>query len=101
MNSSHHNTVMRTDTPKTVNVDANTARADSQPCMSFTLGVATWPETSFVTAMLAPVSINNVPSVIKKLGILVFITRYPLKNPIASARINANPAPAHRFRCKL
>ena len=42
--------------------------------MSLTLGVATWPETSLVTARLMPVSIKNVPSVIKKLGILVFIT---------------------------
>src|SRR6478609_8441168 len=39
--SSHHNTVMRTCTPNTENDDANTAFAESQPCMSFTLGVAT------------------------------------------------------------
>ena len=88
----------RTGTPKIVIVDANTARADSQPCISFTLGVATAPETHLVTAMFAPVNINRVPSVIKKLGILVFITMYPLKNPTASDRMSANPAPAHRFR---
>ena len=51
--------------------------------------------------MLAPVSINNVPSVIKKLGILVFITKYPLKNPIARDSTSARAAPAHRLRCRL
>ena len=43
--------------------------------MSATLGEATCPVTSLVTARLMPVSIRNVPRVIKKLGILVFITR--------------------------
>jgi hypothetical protein len=32
---------MRTCTPKIGMDDANTARAESQPCMSLTLGVAT------------------------------------------------------------
>src|ERR1044072_9056588 len=53
VNSSHHNTVMRTETPNMVMDDANTARAGSQPCMSLTLGVATVPEISLVTAILA------------------------------------------------
>ena len=56
---------------------------------------------SLVTARLMPVSISRVPNVIKKLGILVFITRYPLKNPTPSATSSANPAPTHRFRCRL
>ena len=41
VNSSHQNTVIRTSTPKIVNDDENTFCAESQPCMSFTLGVAT------------------------------------------------------------
>ncbi len=43
--------------------------------MSETLWVATWPETSFVTARLTPAIMKNELSVIRKLGILVFITR--------------------------
>jgi len=50
---------------------------------------------------LIPVNINSVPNVIKKLGILVLITKYPLKNPTANATSSANPAPAHKFRCRL
>src|SRR3954464_9049259 len=41
VNSSHHNTVIRTETPAIVNDDENTFCAEPQPCMSFTLGVAT------------------------------------------------------------
>ncbi len=68
--------MIRTCTPKMVNASGeNTHCADSQPCMSFTLWVATWPETSFVTARLMPASMKNVLSVIRKLGIFVFITR--------------------------
>ena len=74
MNSSHHSTVTRTGTPKIVSVEAKTARAESHPCISFTLGVATAPDTHLVTAMFAPVNISNVPSVIRKLGIFVLIT---------------------------
>ena len=43
--------------------------------MSDTLGVATCPVTSLVTARLMPVSIRNELRVIRKLGIFVFITR--------------------------
>src|SRR5689334_12930742 len=41
VNSSHQNTVMRTSTPKIGNDEENTFCAESQPCMSLTLGVAT------------------------------------------------------------
>ncbi len=75
VNSSHHSTVIRTDTPPTTNEDANTFFAESKPAMSETLGVATCPVTSLVTARLMPVSIRNELSVIRKLGIFVFITR--------------------------
>src|ERR1700742_1374575 len=50
VNNNHHNTVMRTCMPNIGNEDANTAFAESQPAMSFTLGVATVPEISLVTA---------------------------------------------------
>jgi hypothetical protein len=62
-------------TPKTVNAWANTHWPDAQPCMSLTLCVATCPATSLVTARLMPASMKNELSVIRKLGILVFITR--------------------------
>src|ERR1700754_4980157 len=39
--SSHQNTVIRTSTPKIGHDDENTFCAESQPCMSLTLGVAT------------------------------------------------------------
>ncbi len=66
---------MRMPTPATVNDDANTFCAESQPCMSLTLWVATWPATSLVTARLMPASMKNELSVMRKLGIFVFITR--------------------------
>src|SRR6478736_5738158 len=41
VNNSHHNTVIRTDTPAMVNDEENTFCAEAQPCISLTLGVAT------------------------------------------------------------
>lgn len=101
VNTSHHTTVMRMLTPNSVNDEAKTFCAESQPCMSLTLWVATWPATSLVTARLMPASMKNVLSVIRKLGILVFITRKPLKKPTANARIRARSEPTHRLRCRL
>ena len=75
MNSIHHSTVIRIETLPMVNEDAKTFFAESKPCMSDTLEVATWPVTSLVTARLIPVSIRNVDSVIRNEGIFVFITR--------------------------
>src|ERR1043165_4203815 len=41
VNTSHHTTVIRMLTPNSVNDEANTFCAESQPCMSLTLCVAT------------------------------------------------------------
>src|SRR5258708_21598797 len=98
VNKNHHTTVMRTRIPPIEKDDENTALAESQPCISDALGVAACSEISFVTAKLMPVIIRNVLNVIKKLGILVFITRYPLRKPTPSARISASPPPNQRLR---
>ena len=61
-------------------------------------GVETEPVTSLVTPRLAPCRMKNVPRVIRKLAIPVFITRYPLRNPMASAKTSERSAPNHRLR---
>ena len=69
--------------------------------MSEMVGVATWSVTSFVTARLSPCSMRKVARVIRKLGIPVWVTIQPLKNPMASAIASAMSDPTQDWRCQL
>ena len=62
------------------------------------LGVETEPVTSLVTPRFTPCRMKNVPRVIRKLAMPVFITRYPLRNPMASATTSESRHPTHRLR---
>src|SRR5919202_4427144 len=97
MNSSHHSSVTRIATPPTVNVEANTLRADSNPWMFETSLVPTLPVTSLVTARLSPRSMKNVPRVTRKLGMPVLTTRYPFTKPMARATTSDTSTPSHMF----
>ena len=93
----HQSSVIRIDTPPTVNWEANTFCAELNPWMFDTSLVPTLPVTILVTARLSPRSMKNVPSVTRKLGMPVFTTRYPLMKPIASATTRATRTPSHMF----
>src|SRR6266496_2905232 len=96
-NRTHHSSVIRTDTPPTVNWDANTFCAEPNPSTFDTSLVATFPVITFVIARFSPRSMKNVPSVTRKLGIPVLTTRYPLMKPIPSVTTSDTATPTHMF----
>ena len=81
----HHSTVMLTFMKPSGDVAAKIALAAAKPSICEALLVATVPVTDFVTPRLMPRSMKNVASVIRKLGIPVLTTRYPLMKPMPSA----------------
>src|SRR6266516_4010403 len=96
-NSTHHSSVIRIDTPPTVNWEANTFWAEPKPWMFDTSLVPTLPVTSLVRARFSPRSMKNVPRVTRKLGMPVFTTRYPLMKPIPSVTTSDTANPTHMF----
>ena len=74
-NRIHHTSVIRIETPPTLNEEAKTFCAELKPSMSATSLVPTLPVTCLVTARFRPRSMKNVPSVTRKLGMPVFTTR--------------------------
>src|SRR4029450_7089579 len=95
MNRSHQSSVIRIETPPTLNSEANTALAAPNPWILDTSLVPTLPVTILVMARLSPRSMKNVPRVTRKLGMPVFTTRYPLMNPITSETTRATTTPTN------
>src|SRR3954452_5100700 len=97
MNSAHQITVPQTVTTPTWKLEENTLPSEVNPSIWEMSGVDTDPVTSLVTPRLAPCSTKNVPSVIRKLGMPVRITRYPFRKPIARQNTSESAAPTHRL----
>src|SRR6266487_3589557 len=97
MNRIHHSSVIRIDTPPTVNEEANTFFAESNPSMLDTSLVPTLPVTCLVRARLSPRSMKNVPSFTMKLWMPVLTTRSPLLYSITSATTSETATPTHMF----
>src|SRR5580765_739920 len=81
-------------------LEANTAWALFQPCMSVMSLEDTPPVTIRVTARLAPCRTKKVPSVTRKLGSPVLCSNQPLNAPTAREKISAISTPVQTLRLK-
>src|ERR1700759_1080340 len=80
-------------TPPTVKLPENTTRAELKPCRVEMSGLATWLVMVWVSAMLIPWSMKNVPRVTRKDGIPDFTTIQPLMQPISRENPSATSTP--------
>ena len=80
-------------TPPMVKLPENTTRAELKPCRVEMSGLATWLVMVWVSAMLIPWSMKNVPRVTRKDGIPVLTTIQPLMKPISRANPSATSTP--------
>src|SRR5438309_647843 len=80
-------------TPPMVQLAENTSRAELKPCRVEMSGLDTWLVMVWVSAMLMPWSMKNVPSVTRKLGIPVLTTIQPFRNPMNSDTASATSTP--------
>src|SRR5690242_1593281 len=98
--NSHHSTVPQTVTGPTWKFDEKMFAMKLNPSIWLMSELDTEPVTSFVTPRLAPCRTKNVPSVIRKLGMPVFITRYPLMKPTSRQNSSETSAPTTRLMPK-
>src|ERR1700742_790497 len=76
-------------TPAIVQLALNTSRAELNPCRVEMSGLATWLVMVWVSAMLIPWSMKNVPKVTRNDGIPVLTTIQPLTNPMPRENTSA------------
>src|ERR1700744_185182 len=84
-------------TPPIVQLAENTVRAELNPCRVEMSGLATWLVMVWVSAMLIPWSMKNVPRVTRKDGIPVLTTIQPLTNPMPRENTSAISTPTQAF----
>jgi hypothetical protein len=84
-------------TPAMVQLALNTVRAELKPCNVEMSGLATWLVMVWVSAMLIPWSMKNIPRVTRKDGIPVRTTIQPLMNPISRENTSATSTPTQAF----
>jgi hypothetical protein len=92
-NTIQYTTLVRMFTPPIVHDAENTCRAELNPCRVEMSGLDTWLVMVWVSAMLMPCNMKNIPSVTRNDGMPVLTTIHPLMNPISSDSTSATSTP--------